>query len=75
MKRARFPIGSAHPRAHQQPEDIPLRRLSLLVLAVATALASCGGGNDEARFTAAVFGDVPYGTSPTDTAQFLVFPA
>ena len=51
-----------------------MRQLTLTFLFAAAALASCGGGGDD-KFTAAVFGDVPYGTSPTDTAEFLAMPA
>ncbi len=49
------------------------RALSLL-LAVAGLLAGCGGGSDP-KSTVAVIGDMPYGTSPTDTAEFLANPA
>lgn len=52
------------------------RILPLLTMAAATLLAGCGGGdNGYEKFTAAVFGDVPYGTSPTDTTQFQQMPA
>jgi hypothetical protein len=37
-------------------------------------LASCGGGDDSQLFTVAMYGDVPYGTSPTDTSQTQAFP-
>jgi hypothetical protein len=54
-------------------------RASLITLAAATALASlalaaCGGGSGDDPFTTAMFGDVPYGTSPTDTSQTQAFP-
>ena len=55
-----------------------LKILSVLCALSALALftlASCGGGDDNPGFTVAVFGDVPYGTSPTDTSEFLAFPA
>jgi hypothetical protein len=52
-----------------------LRKLLLPLLLAAAGLASCGGGGDDnAKFTAALFGDVPYGTSPTDTSQFQLLP-
>lgn len=45
--------------------------LSTLMLALATTLTACGGGDSTAveKSTVAVIGDVPYGTTPTDTAQ------
>ena len=49
------------------------RALSIL-LAAASLLAGCGGGSDP-KITVAVIGDMPYGTSPTDTSQFLANPA
>lgn len=49
------------------------RTLSFL-LVVAGLLAACGGGSDP-KSTVAVIGDVPYGTSPTDTAEFAANPA
>lgn len=52
-----------------------MRHLAICLLFAAGTLASCGGGDDNPKFTAAVFGDVPYGTSPTDTAQFQALPA
>jgi hypothetical protein len=33
-----------------------------------------GAGDPATPFTMAVYGDVPYGTTPTDTAQFQAFP-
>jgi hypothetical protein len=50
-----------------------IRALSLLLVA-ASLLAGCGGGSDP-KTTVAVIGDMPYGTSPTDTSQFLANPA
>ena len=48
-----------------------MRKLSLAMMLAASAfVAGCGGSDDEPKFTAAVIGDMPYGTSPTDTAQF-----
>lgn len=56
-----------------------MRSLSLALTSLFIAsLVSCGGGgggNADQRFTAAVFGDIPYGTGPTDTSEFLAFPA
>jgi hypothetical protein len=58
--------------------------LHLLVTTLAAAcLTACGGGNDTpdtaaptaSATTVAVIGDVPYGTSPTDTAEFGAAPA
>lgn len=51
-------------------------QLSLAAAAAAIALAACGGGGgpDLVPFTAAVFGDVPYGTTPTDASQTQAFP-
>jgi hypothetical protein len=46
----------------------------MLILAASGLLAACGGGDGDVRFTAAVFGDVPYGTTPTDTSEFQAFP-
>lgn len=43
---------------------------------LSVALAGCGGSNTTAsKSTIAVIGDQPYGTSPTDTAQFQATPA
>ncbi|KAB0584681.1 hypothetical protein F7Q92_02285 [Ideonella dechloratans] len=40
-------------------------------LALAAALAGCGGSSsDPTSMTLAVIGDMPYGASPTDTAEF-----
>jgi len=51
-----------------------VRSLSLVLSTLVIAsLVSCGGGDQ--RFSAAVFGDIPYGTGPTDTSEFLAFPA
>jgi hypothetical protein len=49
--------------------------LALTSLFIASLVSCGGGGNGDQRFTAAVFGDVPYGAVPTDTSQFLAFPA
>jgi hypothetical protein len=50
--------------------------LAMLLAAVVVATAGCGGGSDPLpKSTLAVIGDLPYGTSPTDTAQFAVNPA
>lgn len=51
-----------------------IRALAILLAAVAIATGGCGDGSDP-KSTVAVIGDVPYGTSPTDTAQFLANPA
>ncbi|MDB5856924.1 MAG: hypothetical protein JWQ76_613 [Ramlibacter sp.] len=51
-----------------------MRKVTLLLLLSLAGLASCGGGGSESRFTTAVFGDVPYGTGPTDTSQFQALP-
>jgi hypothetical protein len=50
-----------------------MRKL-ILPIALAAALTACGG-SDDARFNVAVFGDVPYGTTPTDTSETLALPA
>lgn len=50
-------------------------RCSVLTLALASALAACGGGNDASKTTVAVIGDVPYGTSPSDNSQVQANPA
>lgn len=56
-------------------------RLSALSLVLAAVLTGCGGGSSStvvaapAAFSVAVIGDMPYGTSPSDTAQFLANPA
>ena len=55
-----------------------MRKLLLPLLLGSIVLASCGGGGDivpPAPFSAAVFGDIPYGTSPTDTSQQALLPA
>jgi len=56
-------------------------KLSALVLAMGAALSGCSsmGGKAAAddqptAFTLAVIGDVPYGTSPTDTRQTVLHP-
>lgn len=52
-----------------------LKLATPLACAAALALTACGGGgggNDP--FTMAAIGDVPYGSSPTDTAQFKALP-
>jgi hypothetical protein len=55
---------------------------ALVTTALAALLAGCGGGDTstatvtvESKSSIAVIGDMPYGTSPTDTAQFLGNPA
>ena len=49
--------------------------LSALALSVSLALSACGGGSDwPTKSTLAVIGDVPYGTTPTDTAQLTLHP-
>ena len=46
------------------------------MLLLASQITGCGGdGPDSKPATVAVMADVPYGTSPTDTAQFLASPA
>lgn len=50
-----------------------MRIPTLCALALAVGVSACGGGSD-LRFTAAVFGDVPYGTSATDSSQTQAFP-
>lgn len=45
--------------------------LSLCALALAAALSACGGDDGPEKSTVAVIGDVPYGTTPTDTAQLV----
>lgn len=54
-----------------------MRKLALpfLSIALAAGLLACGGNDAPPPFTAAVFGDVPYGTGPTDTSELAVFPA
>jgi hypothetical protein len=48
-----------------------VRKLSLLTLfALSAALTACGGNDVEPKFSIAVIGDMPYGTTPDDTAQF-----
>ncbi len=53
--------------------------LTPLACAVALTLAACGGGDGgedtTSKFTLALIGDVPYGTSATDTAQTTALPA
>ncbi len=71
--------GGRHSPFPQQGRNI-LRISILLIGALAAAtLAACGGGNDEplpvTSFNVAVMGDVPYGTTPTDTAQSVALPA
>ncbi len=55
------------------------RALSAIGMAVAVSiLAACGGSDDtpkDAAFTTALIGDMPYGTSPTDTTAFNAHPA
>lgn len=60
---------------------------ALLTATLAALLAGCGGGDEvtapaaaavvtaDLKSSIAVIGDMPYGTSPTDTAQFLGNPA
>lgn len=47
-----------------------------IALSFAVFIAGCGGSDNNSRekFTVAVIGDVPYGTTPTDTSQTLAFP-
>lgn len=45
--------------------------LSLCSLALAVALSACGGSDGPEKFIVAVIGDVPYGTTPTDTTQLV----
>lgn len=52
-----------------------MRNLALSSIVVAACfLTACGGGSDP-KSTLAVIGDMPYGSSPTDTSQFLANPA
>lgn len=55
---------------------LALPAAAALSLAVAIALAGCngGGGGDLQKFTVGVIGDVPYGTTPTDTSQTVALP-
>jgi len=50
-----------------------------LTMAVSALVVGCGGGSDtvdvNAKSVLAVIGDMPYGTGPTDTAQFVANPA
>ncbi|HEY2296861.1 MAG TPA: metallophosphoesterase [Jatrophihabitans sp.] len=48
--------------------------LALALIAVPAASASADR-NDHGSFTLAVYGDAPYGTSPTDTSEFDATPA
>src|SRR5262245_53131847 len=55
-----------------------MRKLTILTAAalLATAPAALAGqGSHSHALTIAVFGDAPYGTSPTDTAQLEATPA
>jgi hypothetical protein len=55
-----------------------MRHLALpsLFAALCIALAGCGGTDDPLpKSTVAVIGDMPYGTSPTDTSEFVANPA
>ena len=47
------------------------------IIAVAALVTACGGNgsNGPEKFTVAVLGDFPYGTSPTDTSQVAAAPA
>jgi hypothetical protein len=65
--------GCASARNPQRNNNVRTSTLSLLG-AVAIALAACGGGSDTPTLTMAVFGDSPYGTSPTDTSETQAFP-
>lgn len=55
-------------------------KLPALVLALGAALSGCSvmssktDADQSSAFTLAVIGDVPYGTSPTDTRQLVVHP-
>ena len=51
-----------------------MKKLALAAL-LPLVIAACGGSDDNASpFTVALLGDVPYGTSPTDTAQTTAAP-
>lgn len=54
-----------------------MRKLTLLTTFILPSLLlGCGGSNDVIpKSVIAVIGDVPYGTSPTDTSQFTANPA
>jgi len=45
--------------------------LSLCSLALAAVLSACGGSDGPEKSIVAVIGDVPYGTTPTDTTQLV----
>ena len=45
--------------------------LSLCSLAIAAVLSACGGSDGPEKSRVAVIGDVPYGTTPTDTVQLV----
>jgi len=55
-------------------------KLSVLTIALGATLAGCGvmtgktDADQDASFDVAVIGDVPYGTSPTDTRQIALHP-
>lgn len=55
-------------------------KLPALVVALATALSGCSvmhsklDSDQPSAFTIALIGDVPYGTSPTDTRQLVAHP-
>jgi len=52
--------------------------LATSVIPLAAGTADAAGGNGygaRSAFTVAVYGDAPYGTSPTDTAEFQATPA
>src|SRR5262245_2066712 len=56
-----------------------LAPLALTLIAVSGAAMAAGNGNElnnsADRLTIAVYGDAPYGTTPTDTTEFLATPA
>jgi hypothetical protein len=56
-----------------------MRTIALAALAVALttvpAASAAADRNDHGSFTLAVYGDAPYGTSPTDTSEFDATPA
>lgn len=51
-------------------------RMTALALVVAAAVTACGGdASPPSKFSLAVIGDTPYGSSPTDTAELDALPA
>jgi hypothetical protein len=52
-----------------------MKRMAMHLAACALALAGCGSTDDgPSKLTVAVIGDVPYGTTPTDTTQSVLNP-